>query len=70
MGGINFANVKAVMGLPDLDDMDYDPEGTYQQLTGHAKAGATSPGDHGPAGYERYRLRGRLHGQPYGAGGQ
>ena len=42
MGGINFANVKAVMGLPDLDDMDYDPEGTYQQLTGHAKAGATS----------------------------
>lgn len=42
MGGINFANVKAVMGLPDLDDMDYDPEGTYKQLTGHAKAGATS----------------------------
>ena len=24
------------------DDMDYDPEGTYQQLTGHSKAGATS----------------------------
>ena len=42
MGGITYENVKKIMGLPDLDDMDYDPEGTYQQLTGHAKAGATS----------------------------
>lgn len=42
MGGITYENVKKIMGLPDLDDMDYDPEGTYLQLTGHSKAGATS----------------------------
>lgn len=42
MGGITYENVKKIMGLPDLDDMDYDPEGTYQRLTGHVKAGATS----------------------------
>ena len=30
------------MGLPDLDDMDYDPAGTYQKLTGVEKADATS----------------------------
>lgn len=44
MGGITYENVKKIMGLPDLDDMDYDPEGTYMLLTGHAKAGATSQG--------------------------
>ncbi|RKI66777.1 ATP-binding protein [bacterium 1xD42-67] len=42
MGGITYENVKKIMGLPDLDDMDYDPEGTYQQLTGRTKPGATS----------------------------
>lgn len=42
MGGVTYENVKKIMGLPDLDDMDYDPEGTYMLLTGHAKAGATS----------------------------
>lgn len=42
MGGITYENVKKIMGLPDLDDMDYDPEGTYQRLTGHTKVGATS----------------------------
>lgn len=42
MGGITFENVKKLMDLPGLDDMDYDPEGTYKLLTGHAKAGATS----------------------------
>ena len=42
MGGITYENVKKIMGLPDLDDMDYDPAGTYQQLTGHTKADATS----------------------------
>ena len=42
MGGITYENVKKIMGLPDLDDMDYDPEGTYMLLTSHAKAGATS----------------------------
>ena len=29
MGGINYENVKKLMGLPDLDDMDYDPDGVY-----------------------------------------
>ena len=33
---------KKLMGLPDLDDMDYDPAGTYQKLTGVEKADATS----------------------------
>ena len=42
MGGITFENVKKLMDLPGLDDMDYDPEGTYKQLTGSSKAGATS----------------------------
>lgn len=42
MGGITYENVKKLMRLPDLDDMDYDPEGTYMLLTGHSKAGATS----------------------------
>ena len=30
------------MGLPDLDDMDYDPAGTYQKLSGMEKPDATS----------------------------
>lgn len=34
MGGINYANVAKLMKLPDLDDMDYDPAGVYQTLTG------------------------------------
>lgn len=42
MGGINYANVKTLMGLPDLDDMDYDPAGVYQTLTGLEKADATA----------------------------
>lgn len=42
MGGITFENVKKLMNLPDLDDMDYDPEGTYMLLAGHSKAGATA----------------------------
>ena len=42
MGGITYENVKKLMGLPDLDDMDYDPAGTYQKLTGVEKADATS----------------------------
>ena len=41
-GGITYENVKKLMGLPDLDDMDYDPAGTYQKLTGVEKANATS----------------------------
>ena len=34
MGGMNYANVAKLMGLPDLEDMDYDPAGVYQALTG------------------------------------
>lgn len=42
MGGINYANVAKLMHLPDLDDMDYDPAGVYQALTGMENASATS----------------------------
>lgn len=42
MGGINYANVSKLMSLPDLDDMDYDPAGVYQALTGVENAAATS----------------------------
>lgn len=42
MGGINYQNVKAIMSLPDLDDMDYDPSGVYQALTGINKPDASS----------------------------
>lgn len=42
MGGINYANVSKIMNLPDLDDMDYDPAGVYQALTGVENAAATS----------------------------
>lgn len=42
MGGITYENVKTLMGLPDLDDMDYDPAGTYQKLSGVVKPDATS----------------------------
>lgn len=42
MGGITFENVAKLMGLPDLADMDYDPAGTYQALTGVEKQDATS----------------------------
>ena len=42
MGGINYANVSKLMNLPDLEDMDYDPAGVYQSLTGVANEEATS----------------------------
>lgn len=42
MGGINYANVSKLMKLPDLDDMDYDPSGVYQALTGMENEAATS----------------------------
>ena len=34
MGGINYENVAKLLNLPDLEDMEYDPEGTYKILTG------------------------------------
>ena len=41
MGGISYANVAKFMRLPDLDDMDYDPAGVYQALTGVENLAAT-----------------------------
>lgn len=41
MGGINYANVAKLMHFPDLDDMDYDPAGVYQALTGVENLAAT-----------------------------
>lgn len=42
MGGITYANVAKLMALPDLEDMDYDPAGVYQALTGSEKSNASS----------------------------
>lgn len=42
MGGFTFDNIKSIMNLPDLDDLDYDPAGVYKALTGVDKADATS----------------------------
>ncbi len=42
MGGITYANVAKLLSLPDLEDVDYDPEGTYETLTGVKKENATS----------------------------
>ena len=42
MGGITYENVAKIMNLPGLDDMDYDPAGVYQALTGLEKEDATA----------------------------
>ena len=41
MGGVNYANVSNLLHLPDLDDLDYDPAGVYQALTGVENQAAT-----------------------------
>lgn len=41
MGGVNYANVSKLLHLPDLEDMDYDPAGVYQALTGAENQAAT-----------------------------
>ena len=41
MGGINYENVAKLLNLPDLEDMEYDPEGTYKILTGIDKKDAS-----------------------------
>ena len=41
MGGISYANVAKLLRLPALDDMDYDPAGVYQALTGVENLAAT-----------------------------
>ncbi len=42
MGGITYENVSKLMGLPDIEDMDYDPAGVYHALTGFEKESATA----------------------------
>ena len=42
MGGINYANVAKIMNLPDLEDMDFDPCGVFQSLTGISNEDVTS----------------------------
>jgi len=42
MGGVTYDNIAKLMGLPGLDDMDYDPEGTYEAIAGFPKPGASS----------------------------
>lgn len=41
MGGITYENVSRLMGLPDLDDMEYAPDSVYKVLTGMEKQDAT-----------------------------
>lgn len=41
MGGINYENVAKLLNLPDLEDMEYDTEGTYKILTGIDKKDAS-----------------------------
>ena len=40
-GGITYDNVKRLLNLPTLDDMEYDSESAYLALTGVAKAHAS-----------------------------
>lgn len=42
MGGISYSNVAKLMNLPDLEDMDFDPCGVFQSLTGITNEEATS----------------------------
>ena len=42
MGGINYANVAKLLNLPNLEDMDFDPAGVFESLTGVPNEDATS----------------------------
>ena len=42
MGGINYANVAKLLKLPNLEDMDFDPAGVFESLTGVSNEDATS----------------------------
>ncbi len=42
MGGVTYENVAKLLNLPGLDDMDYDPAGVYQAITGYEKEDATA----------------------------
>ena len=42
LGGMTYENVSKLLTLPDLEDMDYDPAGVYQSLTGVENQAATA----------------------------
>ena len=42
LGGMTYENVSKLLNLPDLEDMDYDPAGVYQSLTGVENQAATA----------------------------
>ena len=42
LGGMTYENVSKLLHLPDLEDMDYDPAGVYQYLTGVENQAATA----------------------------
>ena len=42
MGGITYENVSKLMNMPDLEEIEWNPEGVYSQLTGEEKQGATT----------------------------
>ena len=42
MGGLTYDNLVGLMDMPGLDDMDYDPAGTYRALTGLEKPDANA----------------------------
>ena len=42
LGGMTYENVSKLLHLPDLEDMDYDPAGVYQSLTGVENRTATA----------------------------
>ena len=41
MGGVTYENVQKLLGLPDPDDMDFDPEGAFERMTGVSKPGVS-----------------------------
>lgn len=41
MGGVNYENIVHMLGLPAVEDMDYDPEGSYLKLTGKSNQNAS-----------------------------
>ncbi len=42
MGGITYENVSKLMNMPDLEEIEWNAEGVYLQLTGEEKPGATT----------------------------
>jgi hypothetical protein len=71
MGGITYGNIAKIINLPGLDDMDYDPAGTYTALTGEEKPEA-APQDCMAAALERVtsKIQQLCQAKPGGQGGQ